>query len=96
MYAIINEWENLKDHALSGAEYETYDDLSDALHMLAVSLKFSIADRRNPKLVHDLWERFDLIEVQDEVDVKDQFDSGEYYDSGVLFHWDTSMCEEVR
>lgn len=97
MYAIINEWEeNINGSTASGAEYETYDELPDALLALAASLKFSIADHRIHKLVHDFWERYNLIEVQDEVDAQEQFESGEYYDSDVLFHWDTSMCEEVR
>lgn len=93
MYAIINEWENLKDSNASGAEYETYDELSDALHYLAASLKLAIKDHRNHKLVHDFWERYDLIEVQDEGDAQEQFESGEYYDSDILFHWDTSMVQ---
>lgn len=95
MYAIINKWDEIINGHNPGAEYETYDELPDALLALATSLKISIADHRNHKLVHDLWERYDLIEVQDEADAQEQFESGEYYDSGVLFHWDTSMCEEV-
>ena len=91
MYAIINEWENTKDTSAPGAEYETYDELADALYYLAASLRGAIADARNTKLVHDFWERYDLIEVQDEADAKEQFESGEYYDSDILFHWDTSM-----
>ena len=100
MYAVINEWENLNDHTCSGAEYDTYDELPDALHELSVALKLTIADyiedHRNHKNVHDLWERYDLIEVKDEEDAQELFESGDYYDSDILFHWDTSMCEEVQ